>query len=131
MGASLRTYKHSPCAEDWTNTNLLSPQGVYEEFWSEKAAAAAAWLDPTATPTSLAASTSRSLIPSPQYMHVSPGPCSKYAHVTQLMIRRFHHVIKWTSAPAPAGISFWLKSDLQPECKLSHSQELAVLETHV
>ncbi len=41
---------------------------------SETEAAADAWLEPTAIPTSADAKATRSLMPSPQYMHVLPSP---------------------------------------------------------
>ena len=45
-----------------------------EECLSETEAAADAWLEPTAIPTSADAKATRSLMPSPQYMHVLPRP---------------------------------------------------------
>ena len=49
-----------------------------EACLSDMVAAAEAWLLPTDMPTSAAASATRSLIPSPQYMHVAPNPCNMH-----------------------------------------------------
>ena len=48
-----------------------------EECLSDTEAAADAWLEPTAIPTSADAKATRSLMPSPQYMHVLPSPWYK------------------------------------------------------
>ena len=45
-----------------------------DECLSDTEAAADAWLAPTAIPTSADAKATRSLMPSPQYMHVLPSP---------------------------------------------------------
>ncbi len=64
---------HQHCIPQFEGTcNACPPAG--EVCLSEMGATAEASLDPMAIPTSAAARAARSLMPSPQYMHVFPKP---------------------------------------------------------